>query len=61
MFPMIDAPLFESIAIGLVWLGAIAVAGTAALVVLVSRSEPRPEPRPRATVTPLTRRLREAA
>ena len=61
MFPMIDAPLFESIAIGLVWLGAIAVAGTAAIVALVTRSERRPQPRPRATVTPLERRLPEAA
>ena len=61
MFPMIDAPLFESIATGLVWLPAIGVAGTAAVVALVAADGRRAQPCPRATVTPLIRRLREAA
>ena len=60
MLPLVDPPLFESLATGLVWLGAIGVAGMAAVVALVAMSS-RPEPRPRATVTPFVRRLREAA
>ena len=60
MLPMmIDPPLFESIATGLVWLGAIGVAGMAAVVALVAVSEW--PPRPRATVTALARRLPRAA
>jgi len=60
MFPLIDPPLFESIATGLAWLGAIGVVGMLAVVALVTASErARPHPRPR--VTPLERRLPEAA
>jgi hypothetical protein len=60
MLPLIDPPLFESIATGLVWLAVIGVAGMAAVVALVATSD-HPRPRPRATVTPLARRLPEAA
>ena len=60
MLPMIDPPLFESLATGLVWLGAIGVAGMAAVVTLVASSA-QARPRPRGTVTALTPRLPKAA
>ena len=60
MLPLIDPPLFESITTGLLCLGVIGMAGMVAVVVLVAASM-RAQPRPRATVTPLGRRLPEAA
>ena len=59
MFPLIDPPLFESIAVGLVWLAALGMIGTMAVVALVASDRPRPSPR--ALVTSLPRRLPEAA
>ena len=60
MLPLIDPPLFESIATGLVWLAVTGVAGMTAVVALVATSDPL-RPRRRATVTSLERRLPEAA
>jgi hypothetical protein len=60
MLPLIDPPLFESIATGLAWLGMITVASMATVVGLVASST-RPRPRRQATVTPLERRLPKAA
>ena len=60
MLPMIDPPLFQSIATGLVWLVAIALGGMAAVVGLVAASAER-RPRRRATVRVLHRRLPDAA
>ena len=58
--PFESAMLFASIAWGLVWLSAVAVAGTVMVVGLVGLADRRFSPPP-AGVIPLPRRLREAA
>ena len=51
---------FDPVVLGLVWLGAVAVAGTLAVAGLVAVAALRHSP-PRAAVAPLHPRLREAA
>jgi hypothetical protein len=62
MFPIFEPSvgLSQPVASGLAWLAIVAVAGAFGIVRLVARASAN-TPRVRATVTPLRRRLREAA
>jgi hypothetical protein len=62
MFPILEpsAALSQPVASGLAWLAFVAAAGAVAVVQMVARANAR-TPRARATVTPLGRRLPEAA
>jgi hypothetical protein len=61
MIPLVEpAVLYEPVALGLVWLGAIAAAGMATVVGLVVWTARGDRPA-RAVVASLPRRLRDAA
>ena len=61
MIPLFESTtLFASLSSGLVWLGAVTLAGTVAVVGLVALADRHPS-RPSAAVTPLPRRLPPAA